>query len=230
MERRELAPEKRRLAMTSRLPTLRWVVFAISLAVSLGSPVAADDQQAAEQRPADEKQGQERASASDQPALKSTAPAKNGSSLAEAAARIKLTQPASEGSLVISNANLQKSGAKGTMSVGGGVTASPAGPKPGATTSTGGANPSNALVQQYNDQLRTVESLEVRLKNFDEQLKEPARDPHYPYVTGRPHDRAPGVQDPASAQRDALTKQLEAERAKLNTLRDQARRQGVRLD
>jgi hypothetical protein len=216
--------------MTSRLPTVRWAVFAIGLAVSLGSPVAADDQQAAEQRPADEKQGQEPASASDQPALKSTAPAKNGSSLAEAAARIKLTQPASEGSLVISNANLQKSGNKGAMSVGGGVSASSAGQSPGGTTATGSTNPANALVQQYNDQLRTVESLEVRLKNFNEQLEVPARDPHYPYVTARPHDRAPGVQDPASAQRDALTKQLENERKKLDTLRDRARRQGVQLE
>lgn len=214
--------------MTTRVRTAGWAAIALGISLSLGFPVAADDQKAAEKQPA--AQAQEQAPASDQPALKSQAPAKSGNSLAEAAARIKLTQPASDGSLVISNANLQKAGAKGSMSVGGGVTAASGGEKPTGATSSAGTNPANALVQQYNEQLRTVESLEARLKNFDEQLEAPARDPHYPYVTARPHDRAPGVQDPGSAQRDALAKQLEGERAKLNTLRDQARRQGVQLD
>jgi hypothetical protein len=215
--------------MTPKMRTVRWVVIVFGLALVLGSHAVADDQKAVETQPAGEKQEQAQAPSTDQPALKSNAPAKGGNSLAAAAAGIKLTQPTSEGALVISNANLQKSGDKGAMSVGGGVTATTGVQKQAGSTSTGGTNPANALVQQYNEQLRTVENLEARLKNIDDQLEAPARDPHYPYVTARPHDRAPGVRDPASAQRDAVAKQLETERAKLDTLRDKARRQGVPL-
>jgi hypothetical protein len=215
--------------MTYRLCFARAFVITLGLALMFGSPVAADDPQSQDEKPAETQQEQQQA-ADEEPTLKSQPSPKGGNSLAAAAAGIKLTQPTSEGALVISNANLRKSGDKGTVSVGGGVTAASGGQHSGVSTATGGTNPANTLVQQYNEQLRTVESLEARLKNIDEQLEEPARDPHYPYVTARPHDRAPGVQDPASAQRDGLAKQLEAERAKLNTLRDQARRQGVRLN
>jgi hypothetical protein len=215
--------------MTHRLWLARACVIALGLLLTLAVPAAADDPRAEDKRPAETQQDQEQPPASKEPALKSQAPAKGGNSLAAAAAGIKLKQPASDGTLVISNANLQKSGDKGTVSVGGGVTAASGGQKAAVSTASGTSNPANALVQQYNEQLSTVESLEKRLENFDDQLKEPARDPHYPYVTARPHDRSPGVQDPASAQRDALAKQLETERTKLNTLRDQARRQGVRL-
>ena len=215
--------------MIHRLWTACAFVITLGSGLLLGASAAADDPQAQDEKPAATQQ-EEQPSSAEKPTLKSRPAAKGSSSLAQAAAGIKLTQPASDGALVISNANLQKSGDKGAVSVGGGVTSAPGGQKPAAMTSTGGTNPANTLVQQYNEQLRTVESLEARLKNIDEQLEEPARDPHYPYVTARPHDRAPGVQDPASAQRDGLAKQLEAERAKLNTLRDQARRQGVRLN
>jgi hypothetical protein len=216
--------------MTHRLWSSRAFVITLGLVLAFGFPAAADDPQVDEKQPAANQQEQTQSTTSEEPELKSLGSAKGGSSLAAAAAGIKLTQPPSDGAPVISNANLQKSGGKGAMSVGGGVSAASAAQATGSATAKGGSNPANALVQQYNEQLRTVESLEARLKNVDEQLEPAARDPHYPYVTARPHDRAPGVQDPASAQRDAVAKQLEAERAKLNTLRDRARRQGVQLD
>ena len=206
----------------------RSLAIVLGLVLTVASPLVAD-QQEGRQEPAQAEAGSAQPAGGDAPALTSQSAPKKGSSLAEAAARIRLTQPTSDGSLVISNATLKKSGASGSMSVGGGVTAAAGGQQAAPAGSAEGTNPANALVQQYNEQLRTVESLEVRLKNFDEQLKQPARDPHYPYLTSRPHDRAPGVQDPAGAQRDALVQQLEAERVKLNTLRDRARRQGVPL-
>lgn len=216
--------------MTRRPWTPKVLVVAVGILLAFASSIAADEPPSDKGQSAEQKQGQEQPPAGGEPALKSQAPAKGGSSLAAAAAGIKLTQPASDGSVVISNASLKKSASKGTVSVGGGVTSASAAAKPAPASAAGEKeNPANAVVQQYNEQLRTVEGLEARLKNFDEQLKAPARDPHYAYVTGRPHDRAPGVQDPASVQRDALAKQLEAERTKLNTLREQARRQGIEL-
>lgn len=216
--------------MTRRHWRVRGGLIAIGVVLSVGSLALAEEPPADEEQPANTQPAETQQPAAEEPALKSQSPTSQGNSLAQAAARIQLKQPTSDGPLVISNANLQKSGATGAMSMGGGVSAASSGQTTGAASAPGSTNPANTLVQQYNEQLRIVESLEVRLKNFDTQLKEPARDPHYPYVTSRPHDRAPGVQDPASAQRDALTKQLEAERKKLGTLRDRARRQGVQLD
>ena len=111
--------------MLFRLRTVRWTSIALVVGLAVGLPAAADDQKASDQQPAGEQQGQ--APSPEQPALKSQAPAKTGNSLADAAARIKLSQPESGGSLVISNANLQKSGGKGVISEGGGVSAASGG-------------------------------------------------------------------------------------------------------
>jgi hypothetical protein len=209
--------------------------IAVGLMVLPAIPVAAEDEARTQSSTeADQAETQERAQ--EQPVLKSAAPAKTGSSLADAASKIRLQTPAQEGGLVISNHTLQKPGAMGTLSVGGGVSAA-TGSKTSGTTSAAGAkqgapgsdNPLNALVQQYHEQLAVVQGLEARLEKYDEQLAEPARDPHYPYVTNRPQDRAPGVQDPAKGQRDLLAARLDEERKKLDGIREQARRAGVKL-
>ena len=102
--------------MIQRLWLARAWVIGLGLLLAVALPAAADDPQAAEDtRPAETHQGQEQPAAAEEPVLKSQAPAKGGNSLAAAAAGIKLTQPASDGTLVISNANLQKSGGSGAV-------------------------------------------------------------------------------------------------------------------
>ena len=173
----------------------------------------------------------------EQPVLKTGSSAK-GSSLAQAASKIRLQRPASgDGSgLVITNDNLQKVGSKGNLSVSGSSAAGTA-PEPATSAApdagpgtAGAQNPANDMVRQFQEQQRAVDALEARLKNFDQQLAEPSRDPHYQSSHNSPHLRAGGVQDTAQTRRDQLAKELESEKKQLEALREQARRNGLELE
>ena len=221
--------------MMCRTRMVRIASITLGICLLMGFTVLAEDEQEGTDT---DKAAQVQASepAAEQPILKSEKAPAQGSSLAAAASKIRLQQPSGEGGLVISNATLKKTEGQGSVSVGGGVTASGAPTqKPGAgqgatsAVAAGSSNPLNALVEQYNQQKNVVLGLETRLKNYDEQLAKPSRDPHYPYLTHRPEDRAGGVQDPAKGQRDILAKRLDEERRKLDGLREQARRAGVKL-
>ncbi len=172
--------------------------------------------------------GREPAQQADQ--LRKAPPPSN--SLAAAAARIHLRRPADEGRgpVVITNQNLGEVAGRGTVSEGGGVgSSSVVSAAPAGDQQKGDVNPANELVGRYLEQTRTVEGLEARLKNFDQQLAKPARDPHNPQSQNSPQFRAPGVVDNAQKQRDEVAKQLAEERAKLEALRARARREGVEL-
>jgi hypothetical protein len=209
----------------------RCVVIAIGFALLIGFPLVADEQQKKTSESTNSTATNEKAG--EQPVLGSAASG-TSNSLASAASKIKLQQPSSNGAVVITNETLKKTQGKGAVSTGGGTTVTtetqPAGPAATASQPVPGAgNPLNALVEQYHQQLAVVQNLETRLKNFDKQLANPARDPHYPYLTHRPQDRPGGVQDPAQGQRELLAKDLEGERKKLDAIKDQARRAGLKL-
>ncbi len=174
------------------------------------------------------KSGQESAQPAAQ--LRKAPPPSN--SLAAAAARIRLHRPADEGKgpVVITNQNLGEVAGQGTISEGGGVGSSPVvSAEPDGNQQKSDVNPANELVSRYLEQKRTVEALEARVKNFDEQLAKPPRDPHNPQSQNSPQFRAPGVVDNAEKQRDEVAKQLAEERTKLDALRARARREGVEL-
>ena len=137
---------------------------------------------------------------------------------------------------LISDQNLKKAGAGGTLSEGTG--AGLTGPRAGTAAAQGGTSGTmgpeetslaNDLILRYHARLAVVEGLELRLANFDRQLAEASTDPHYKNYTDSPQNRAPGVVDPAQRKRDLLAGQLEAEQAKLKVIRDEARRAGVTL-
>lgn len=153
-------------------------------------------------------------------------------SLAAAAAGLKLQRSAEEGSaLVITDQNLKAAGAGAAMSEGRGATVPPT----AGTTSPPVATPA-VTAPQANDfgsqllaQQAKVDELEARLAAMDRQLAAPSADPHYPKTDSAPQFRAPGVVDPAQAERDALAAQLEAERARLDGLRAQGEKVGIQL-
>lgn len=194
-----------------------------------------EDKGATEKAPPAASEQQAKASEPAQPEERPTAtPAKAApkGSLAAAAARIHLRRPPDEGEggVVISDQNLRQMAAEGTVSEGGGVGGSVVtGDKPAAGEQGGAVNPASALVGEYLQQKRTVDGLEERLKNFDQQLAKPASDPHFAQSQNSPQFRAPGVVDRAQKQRDDLAKQLAEERAKLDGIRERARRDGVEL-
>jgi hypothetical protein len=203
--------------------------------------VAADEPAHQEEQPKERAQEQEAGEAEPvKPAanaetLKDSRPVVSGNSLAAAASRIRLNRPAGEG-VVISNDNLDDVAAEGTVSVAGGVASTPpataaAPQEPGQPAAPGGeaGNPANALVAQYQEQQRTVKGLEERLANFDSQIAEAPEDPHYPQSQSSPQNRAPGVQDRAQMQREALAKELDQARKALDQIRRRARREGVEL-
>jgi hypothetical protein len=208
-----------------------WILAA---ALMMGVPAVAEDPPEGTEGETSSQQAAEQGS-QDQPVLKSKASSKQANSLAAAASRIRLQKPAGDGSsgLVISNDNLKQTGAKASMSVAGGGGQTAAARSAGTTsqaTAAGAGNPANALVQQYHQQKRSVDLLEERLASYDEQLKQPNRDPHYADYHSSPHNRAPGVQDSAQKKRDDTAKQLAQEKQKLEALRRQAVDAGVSLD
>jgi hypothetical protein len=200
----------------------------------IGIPVMAEDPPEGTQGEPSSQEEAKQAS-QEQPVLKSSSSSKQANSLAEAASRIRLQKPAGERSsgLVITNDNLKQTGAKASVSVAGGGEQSSATQSAGSTTqatSAGTGNPANALVQQYHAQKRNVDLLEERLASYDEQLKQPNRDPHYADYHTSPQNRAPGVQDNAQMKRDNTAKELAQEKQKLEALRRQAVDAGVSLD
>jgi hypothetical protein len=169
---------------------------------------------------------------------KEPTPAPKPGSLADAAARIKLQQPAEGGSsgLVISDQNLKEKGSGAALSQGTGAKLSgaaaggagqgkPAGPSMTPEQSAA----ANDIVQRYQAQLVVVQGLEVRLANWDERLAEPSHDPYYPKYSNSPQNRAPGQVDEAEGTRNLLAKHLAEERKKLDAIRNEAKRAGVAL-
>jgi hypothetical protein len=212
-------------------PSVGWLLAIIAIAAL---PVAAED-------PPEETQGEQATQqatgqeSSSEPVLKSKPSTSSGNSLAAAASRIKLQKPAGEAGsgLVISNDNLKRAGSGGVMSVGSGATQAPAAQPSAASPEQGAAagadNPANALVAQYHQQKQNVDLLTERLENYDKQLAQPNRDAHYADYHSSPHNRAPGVQDVNQLQRDALAKELEQEKKKLDALKKQAADEGIVL-
>jgi hypothetical protein len=207
------------------------MVGGVAMAAALAcGPLAVAEEPTDSDRPVASEQQPE------QPVLK-TGSSSKGNSLAQAASRIRLQRPASgDGSgLVITNDNLQKVGSKGNLSVSG-SSAAGAAPEPATSVApdagpgaAGAQNPANDMVRQFQEQQRAVDALEERLKNFDEQLAQPSRDPHYQSSHNSPHLRAGGVQDTAQTRRDQLAKELESEKKKLEAIQEQARRNGLQL-
>jgi hypothetical protein len=205
----------------------------LAVVLMIGVPAAAEDPPQATEGEASPQEAVEQGS-QDQPVLKSKASSGQANSLAAAASKIRLQRPAGDGSpgLVITNDNLKQTGAKASLSVAGGGGQAAAAQSAGATTqatAAGTGNPANALVQQYLQQKRNVDLLEERLKSYDEQLKQPNRDPHYADYHSSPYNRAPGVQDSAQMKRDDIAKQLAQEKQKLDAIRNQAQREGIQL-
>jgi hypothetical protein len=214
-------------ARTGHGAALAWALAALLIAI----PASAE-----EPRQGEETESKETAEQAQQVTLKSKKPSSGKNSLAAAASKIRLQRPEGEGSsaFVITDENLKRVSSKGNVSVAGGgqAAAEPGaatGSAAGTATAAGEENPANAVVQQYQEQTRTVRGLEERLKLYDEQLEEPSRDAHYPYTHRSPHLRAGGQQDRATAKRDEVAKQLEQEKKKLDAIRSQARREGIQL-
>jgi hypothetical protein len=164
-------------------------------------------------------------------------PTSTGSSLADAAAGIKLRQPAGgEGSgLVISDQNLKESGSGAALSQGAGAKISGGAASAGTQAQpAGGTSPeasarANEIVQRYHAQLALVEGLEVRLANWNKLIAEGSPDAHYKKFSDSPQNRPPGVVDEAEGQRDLLAKRLAEEQQKLDAIRKEAKGAGVAL-
>jgi hypothetical protein len=222
------------MARQRKLTSAPFVGWLLAIMAIVAFPVAAEDPPEQNQ---DEQAPQEATTkeSATEPVLKSKPSSGSGNSLAAAASRIKLQKPAGDAGsgLVISNGNLKRAGSGGVMSVGSGANQAPTAQQkkasPEQAAAEGAENPANALVAQYHDQKKNVDLLSERLKMYDEQLAQPNRDPHYADYHNSPHSRAPGVQDTNQLQRDALAKQLDQEKKKLDALKRQAADDGIVL-
>jgi len=154
-------------------------------------------------------------------------------SLAAAAAGLKLqgADGTGGGGLVISDQNLRSKGAGASLSQGGGTTTGRSTPSEpdSATAEVPAIAPAaaNDLASQLLAQQAKVDELEVKLAAMDKQLAEPSADPRYPKTNFSPQLRAPGVVDPAQAERDATAAELDSARARLAELQAQGAKAGI---
>lgn len=156
------------------------------------------------------------------PLLGSSKPAPKKGGLAAFAASAQLKGQSSEdGSVKISNNSLSETSGGGTMSVGGGVTAGGAAKKEGPESDIPqGPTADEQWSKRIEEQERKIESMEKGLVEFDKQVEENRR-------TSAAHNRAPGTRAPDEVTRERVQKEIAAEKARLDDLRRQAKREGA---
>jgi len=154
-------------------------------------------------------------------------------SLAAAASKIKLQKPADSesGGMVITDHNVKSAGSGAVVSQGSGSVSSGAAGSPAASAGTTASSATRAdkLASELLAQKAKVDNMEAQLASYDKQLEAPPVDPHYPQWSKAPQFRGPGVQAPATSERDEYAKRLEEERAKLEQLLKEAEGAGVRV-
>jgi len=203
---------------SGRIPSLIPILVAGLLTVLLAGLPAAGQQQ----EPAQEQQAEEQSVRLEEAPPESRQGAR---SLSDFAASTKLQRPkgAESKPLVISNENLDELSRGAVLSDG--VAGSPTGPTMGK-----GFGQQQELERDWRrrvqDQELTVRDLENRLAGVDGKVDDYQRAGLY---FSSAHYRPGGVQDPVLAFRKDLEQQLAAEQQRLNSLRKQARHDGVRV-
>jgi hypothetical protein len=146
--------------------------------------------------------------------------------LAAFAAKAELKGAGSgEGKITISNGTLAQTSDNGTLSVGGGVSAgaAPGAGKEPASDVPGEPTAAEKWGKSFDEQQKKIAGMEKDLAAFDKQVS----DGTDPYYDNNIQNRAPGQVDPNLLTRQRAQQEIEAEKAKLEEMRRQARRDGV---
>lgn len=144
-------------------------------------------------------------------------------SLAEVARQLRLAKPEGQGVMEVNDLNLGEVAASGAISVAEGATVS-AGPAQ-RSGAEGGETRIDGWEKRFDEQVEAVAAAEELLAKIDEHRSQPT-DPYMPRMG--PHGSAPGAISPGQQQRDEAARALAEEQAKLDALRKEGRRLGVR--
>ncbi len=189
----------------------------LALAAVTGSAVAAADGAAATTTAA--------ATAAATSRLGASKPASAKGGLAAFATRTELKGTTNEdGKISISNGSLSQTSGGGTLSVGGGVTASTGAGAPQPESDVPAAPPATATWDKsVAEQQKKIESLEKDLADFDQKVAAGTD----PYRANNSQNRAPGQVEQSTLERDKATQLIAAEKARLDEMKRQNRREGA---
>lgn len=151
-------------------------------------------------------------------------------SLADFAATVRLNREVAGGAqqVVISDANIKEAATWGTISSGGGVFVEGSEWSQVKVQPPGTEDRDKAWRKKLDDQNERLRSLEQGLSDFDRKVADRrASTPQRGYLA---QDRPGGVRSAAEITREQVAADIAAERARLDSLRKSARRDGVEID